>query len=58
MGRVLSSNKAVIVKKRILITGGAGFIGSHLCDIGLWRRATKFSAWTIILLVANQTFLG
>ena len=32
MGRVLSSNKAVIVKKRILITGGAGFIGSHLCD--------------------------
>src|SRR5690349_13261406 len=28
----MASSKPVFSKKNILVTGGAGFIGSHLCD--------------------------
>ena len=37
-------------RKRILITGGAGFVGSHLVDKG-----TRCSWWTTTSLAARET---
>ena len=32
---------------RVLITGAAGFLGSHLCDAS-WQKAMKWLDWTIL----------
>lgn len=40
-----------IIDKNVLVTGGAGFIGSHLCDLLLERGAGK-------IVVLDNFFLG
>ena len=35
------------MKEWVLITGGAGFIGSHLADSSVGEKAMQSSAWTI-----------
>lgn len=42
---------ANIIGKNVLVTGGAGFIGSHLCDALLSRGAAK-------VVCVDNFFLG
>jgi nucleoside-diphosphate-sugar epimerase len=38
-----------MMKKRILVTGGAGFVGSHLCERLAQNETMKFTLLTTIL---------
>ncbi len=40
---------------RVLITGGAGFIGSHLMRTLCWNGAMKSTSWTIFRQEASRT---
>jgi UDP-glucuronate decarboxylase len=39
-GHTMTENKSVHLERRVLVTGGGGFLGSHLCERLLAERAT------------------
>ena len=42
------------MKKKILVTGGAGFVGSNLCEDWQKMKTMMFTRWIIISLVVTK----